>query len=54
MEDENKINSFDLNITEKEMHYLCLNCFEVLEKHLNKKTEEIPFPEKFINVINLS
>jgi hypothetical protein len=45
-------NSSDMNYDEKELKMLCFHCFEVLTNILSKKSEEVPFPNKFKNVFN--
>ncbi len=47
---EIKDNNSQFNFKEEELKHLCFHCFEVLVDKLNKKSDPVPFPEKFSDV----
>lgn len=46
---------FDSDVADEDLKSLCYHCFDVLINKISKKSEDIVFPSKFLNVrINLT
>ena len=47
---DNQNSNSTTKFEENDLKSLCFHCFDVLVSRLTKNYEEIPFPEKFVDV----